>query len=534
VLSALDAALFLLAVLAGVTGTWSPCGLSTIETLRAGGVHRGGRLMSLATTLAFALGALAGAVSTFGLLGLLGAVAHAGADGLGPALALVIAAVAAALEASGRRVFPQVRRQVPEPWRRRMPVGVAAALYGALLGLGFTTFVMSFAVWALAGMSVALGSVRVGVLIGLGFGLGRAVPVVVLAPIADLELGARVLASMTERASLLRSLRVADALALVLCASLLAAPVGAAVYAGRAGIPTLFAGAPADIATAGYAGKVDPSVAAGEFAWQEPGVGGFLSVAGATRQLPGEDPALGGGLIAWRNEGEVTIADRLTLGPRLSIPAPGADLLAVSNDWLVYRVPPAPGAQTGVYALFAVRLATPGEPAIELAAARAPTQLGRPALAGDTVVFHRATPSFSQILAVNLANGQKSVLRSARFTQLLNPSLEGGRLLYVRVGECRQQLMLGPAFARTGRRDRPIASRPTDVPRTGGYEPGAIREGRTPNHCIGPSVGPGGRVLTYWTTALSPTTAFLTLLEHRGGASNARVVALRRLKLNTV
>lgn len=525
-LSSLEAALFLLAVLAGVTGTWSPCGLSTIETLRAGGVHRGGRLMSLASTLAFAGGALVGAVSTFGLLGLLGAAAHAGADGLGPALALIIAVVAAALEGSGRRVFPQVRRQVPEPWRRRMPVGVAAALYGALLGLGFTTFVMSFAVWALAGMSVALGSVRVGVLIGLGFGLGRAVPVVALAPIADLELGGRILASMTERTSLLRSLRVADALALVLCASLLAAPAGA--FAGRAGIPTLFAGAPADIATAGYAGRVDPSVAAGEFAWQEPGVGGFLSIAGAIRQLPGEDPALGGGLIAWRNEGTVTIADRLTLAPRMSIPAPGADLLAVSNDWLVYRVPPAAGAQTGVYALFAVRLAAPGAPAIEFAAARAPAQLGRPALAGDTVVFHRATPSFSEILAVNLASRRKSVLRSARFTQLLNPSLADGRLLYVSVGECRQQLMLGPAFARSGSRDRPITSRPTDVPRTSGYEPGAIREGRTPNHCIGPSVGPGGPVLTYWTTALSPTTAFLTLLERRGGTSSARVLALRR------
>ncbi|MFI5008984.1 MAG: hypothetical protein ACHQDY_01770 [Solirubrobacterales bacterium] len=510
-MSSLDSALVLLAVLAGVTGTWSPCGLSTIETLRAGGVHRGGRVMALATTLAFALGALAGALTTFGLLGLLGAAAHTsaahtGAGGLGPVLALVIAVVAAVLEASGRRVFPQVRRQVPEPWRRRLPVGVAAALYGALLGLGFTTFVMSFAVWALAGMSVALGSVRVGLLIGLGFGLGRALPVVALAPIADLELGQRILASMTQRASLLRGLRVADALALALCASLLAPPAGAADYAGR----------------------VDPSVAAEELAWQEPGVGGFLSVAGNIRQVPGENPALGGGLIAWRSAESITIADRLTLAPRLSIPAPGADLLAVSNQWLIYRMPPAPGAQSGVYALFAVRLSSPVEPAIEVAAVGAPAQIGRPALEGDTVVFHLATPGYSQILAVNLANRHRTVLRGARFTQLLNPSLQGGRLLYVRVGECRQQLMLGPAFARSGRRDRTIASRPTDVPRSGGYEPGAIREGRTPNHCIGPSLRPGGRVLTYWTTALSPTAAFLTVLESRAGTSSARVLELRR------
>ena len=41
-MSALDWMLALLALCAGVTGTWSPCGLSSIETLRPGGVHRGG------------------------------------------------------------------------------------------------------------------------------------------------------------------------------------------------------------------------------------------------------------------------------------------------------------------------------------------------------------------------------------------------------------------------------------------------------------------------------------------------------------
>jgi hypothetical protein len=556
-LSALESALFLLAVLAGVTGTWSPCGLSTIETLRAGGVHRGGRVMALATTLAFALGALAGALTTFGLLALLGSFAHTGAGGLGAALALAIAVAAAVLEATGTRVFPQVRRQVPEPWRRHLPVGLAAALYGALLGLGFTTFVMTFAVWALAGISVALGSLRMGLLIGLGFGLGRAVLVVLLAPIADLRIGQRILASMTQRAALLRGLRLADALALALCASLLAAPAGALVALARdpaapagalvalARDPAAPAGALATagytgrvdtaptgaLAAAGYAGRVDPSVAPGELAWQEPGVAGFLSLAGHDRRLPGENPALGGSLVAWRSEdGTITIGDRLTLIPRLSIAAPGADLLAISDRWLVYRVPPPPEVQGGVYALFAVRLSAPGGPAVRVAAARAPAQVGRPALQGDTLVFHLATPRYSQILALDLSNGHRRVLRSAGFTQLLNPSLQGGRLLYVSVGECRQQLLLGPAFAGAHRRsrDRIIASRPTDVPRTGGYEQGVIREGRTPHHCIGPRARKGGRVISYWTTALSPTASFLTVLQRRGGTSSARVIELGR------
>ena len=249
------------------------------------------------------------------------------------------------------------------------------------------------------------------------------------------------------------------------------------------------------------------------------------------RLLPGEDPALGGGLIAWRSQGGVvTIADRLTLAPLLSIPAPGADLLAISDRWLVYRVPPPPGAPGGVYALFAVRISSPHERGVRIAAARAPAQVGRPALQGDTLAFHLTTPRYSQIVAVNLANGHRRVLRSARFTQLLNPSLQGRRLVYVRVGECRQQLLLGPAFAgpRLGRRDRILASRPTDVPRTSGYEPGAIREGRTPHHCIGPRARADGRILSYWTTALSPTAAFLTVLQRRGGTSTARVLELRR------
>ena len=43
-----------------------------------------------------------------------------------------------------------------------MPVPLAAGLYGVLLGLGFTTFILTFAVWALAGISVALGDPRLG------------------------------------------------------------------------------------------------------------------------------------------------------------------------------------------------------------------------------------------------------------------------------------------------------------------------------------------------------------------------------------
>ncbi|HST55207.1 MAG TPA: hypothetical protein VLJ42_04835 [Solirubrobacteraceae bacterium] len=487
------------ALLAGITGTWSPCGLSTIETLRVGGVHGRGRLTAVGTSLAFALGALAGALTTFGVLALLGALVRSPHSATGPAIALVIAAGAAVLEATGTRIVPQVRRQVPEPWRRQLPVTLAATIYGALLGLGFTTFVMTFAVWALAGITVALGEPHVGLLVGIGFGIGRAVPVIVLAPLADLRVGERVLSSMIERPAILRGLRLADAAALAACVLALAGPARAASV---------------------YRGKTDPSAAPGELAWQQLGAGGFVSIGGRVQSLPGENPALGGGLIAWRSGSAITIADGLSLAPKLTVSAPGADQLALSSHWLVYRAPPARDSR---YRIFAVRLQPLGSPT-EVASARAPTVLGRPALDGDTLVFHAAGRE-SRIVAINLANGRKSVLRSAVIGQLLNPSIAAGRLLYVRVDDCRQQLLVGPLSA-AGHHDRVLAARSTQVPRDGGYQPGAIREGRTPHHCIGPRAGSYHSVFSYWTTALSGSNAFLTVLKTSRGKSSGRLVTV--------
>ena len=112
------------------------------------------------------------------------------------------------------RIAPQIRRQVPEHWRRVLPLPVAAASYGVLLGLGFTTFVLTFAVPALAGVSLAVGEPGLGLLLGVAFGAGRALPVVLLAPFADRPLGLRALDLMADRPGILRGFRVADALAL--------------------------------------------------------------------------------------------------------------------------------------------------------------------------------------------------------------------------------------------------------------------------------------------------------------------------------
>ena len=216
----LETILILAALAAGVTGAWSPCGFSMVETLAPGG-YAGRLRTTLAACLTFSVGALAGGVVTFGGLALLGDALGAGGP-VALAVAAAIALIAAVGEARGARILPQVRRQVPESWRRRLPVPVAAAGYGVLLGLGFTTFILTFAVWALAGAAVAVGDPALGVAVGLAFGLGRLLPVVVLAP-ASGSWGADAHAAMAEQPRILRSLRAVDALALAACAVVLVA-----------------------------------------------------------------------------------------------------------------------------------------------------------------------------------------------------------------------------------------------------------------------------------------------------------------------
>jgi hypothetical protein len=211
----LTALLLVTAFAAGVTGAWSPCGLSMVDTLAPHGYARRLRT-SLAACTTFALGALAGGVLTFAGLALAGsALGGGGQTALG--VAAVIAVAAAVAEARGLRIAPQIRRQVPEAWRRVLPVPLAAGGYGVLLGLGFTTFVLSFAVWALAAVSIALGDPALGAAIGLAFGAGRALPVALLAPFAGSDRGDAVTAAMCERPAILLALRRLDAVALAAC-----------------------------------------------------------------------------------------------------------------------------------------------------------------------------------------------------------------------------------------------------------------------------------------------------------------------------
>jgi hypothetical protein len=479
-------ALVTVAAIAGLTGSWSPCGFSMIETIGRP------RTPVLASCAAFAAGALAGGVVTFGVVALAGAVVRRVAAGdvmLAAAAALAVAAAAAELR--GLSIAPQIRRQVPEHWRRTLPLPLAAALYGVLLGLAFTTFVLTFAVWALAGVTFAVGRPELGVAVGLAFGFGRALPIVTTAPLVHRRIGVRLLAAMAERPALLRAFRLADAVALTLAA--------AALVVARAGAATTLGSG------------TDPSAAGDTVVWTT-SAGGVEVTEGQTGRTPvPAHSVVGGSFIAWREQGLVHVADAADLTPVVDVPVPGVDALAVSDRWLVTRAPSARGDTISARPIDA-----PTE-VRTIAAARRPSQLGRPALDGDVVVFHVATSRGSRIVEYNLATSKSHVLRRTISALLTNPSVLAGQLLYVRQTDLVQMLELGGAYPGAG--DHVLFRLGAPATHDSGHEPGYSHETRTPRAPIAS--------WTLWTTALSARRAYVTLLSRRAGGQ-PRIVSLAR------
>jgi hypothetical protein len=474
---------------AGLTGSWSPCGFSMVATLGPGG-HTGGRGTTLAACAAFVPGALAGGVLTFVALSALGALLGGGDAAL--LAGAGVAAAAALAEATGRRIVPQVRRQVPEHWRRVMPLPLAAAGYGVLLGLGgFTTFVLTFAVPALAGVALAVGDPAAGLALGLAFGAGRALPVVVLAPLAESPAGLRATDLMAERPSILRGFRAADAAALAAVALALGAE-GAAAQA------------PAFLSPA-----TDPSAAGGELAWKVPGGPGVFRSAAGDLAVEAQHVAIGGPHAAVLLGGEVRVTERGSGREVARIAAPSADKVAVSASAVAWRVL---GDQ------IVARPLAGGEP--RAVATGPPGSLGRPALDGDRVVFHSAGQRVSRIVEVDVATGARTTLRRSRRSGLTNPSLLGDALLYVETTPWSQSLRLGARLEGGGALVRIAPAIVADRGYSTRHGPHRrVRRPRRPR-----PEGPPGTTTTLWTTALAADAAYVTRLRHGGGGPVAEVL----------
>jgi hypothetical protein len=261
----------------------------------------------------------------------------------------------------------------------------------------------------------------------------------------------------------------------------------------------------------------DPSVEGPDLVWQEPGVGGFLLRNGQTTQLPGDDPAIGGARVAWHAGDQVTIANSPTLLAQLQEAIPGVQKLAVSDGWLVYRV-----AVSGKEELRAQSLADPTK-TTTITQPKAPGRLGRPSLAGDLVLYHVAGPGGSALFSYDLSTGKRRRLRSSKVAQLLNPAQLGGKLLYVRLARCSQQLRLGPLDGNGA--GRVLYKLPPLAGQDAGHERSHTRQGE---HlpCTHPPK-PTSRML--WTTALSGTEAYVTVLRPgAGGQMTPSLLAISR------
>jgi hypothetical protein len=242
----------------------------------------------------------------------------------------------------------------------------------------------------------------------------------------------------------------------------------------------------------------DPSVDGGLLAWHEAGAAGVLVSGGGRARVGGTHPALGGHRLAVVAGGGIAV--RQTSGPpfAVDVPAPGADAVAVSATWIAWRV-----REGDADAIYTAPL--PRGPIRLLARA---AQLGRPSLEGGRLAFH----ANGRIVLADLATGRLTTVRRERRALLLNPSLHGGRLLYVRSIYRRQELRLGPQTARRPRRDAKLWSTVPTGRRDAGYEPGKEhhRMGYPKKLWRRPR---RGLSMTLWTTALAADAAYVTRLR---------------------
>lgn len=455
-------AIVLLAFVAGLTGTWSPCGLSSIETLvapEAGGDRRAVRTRALGM---FGLGAVTGGLAIFAGLSAIGAIAFGATSWV---LAGLLAAAGIA-DAMGLPVIPRIARQVPEGWRRRHRLPVVGFLYGALLGLGLTTFVMSYGLWAALIAVLLLGDPVVGLAAGAAFGVGRALPVVVLANWWEKPWADRALETMLATPITLRATRIAGA-AVALLAAAAVAPIGSA---SAASIPRA------------YAPVVDES----GVVFSRPGGSVYVAPGASPERLPGNGASIGGGRLAWISDEVVTVADAQSRIVLSELPVPGVDAVAVHGDWLAMR------RTDGRRSVLEVRnLASVAD--VRRVLAGQAGSLSRPSLRGRRLVVARASASASGVFSIALPDGSpRPIRRPGPGVQLRGASIGlDGDVTWVEANFCRQRVLTGSLGG--GRRAQVASWRSTAV-RDGGFEAGFVNAFNRAGLCPGGKRGGKGRL----------------------------------------
>lgn len=164
------------AIVAGLRGVWSPCGLSMLSTITPIGEHgRGNRYATTARWYVFgaALGGLC--------LGAAGAALGLVVTAHGTTRLVVISLAALVAAASdvrvGGRALPTHRRQVNERWLDQYRSWVYGAGFGWQIGTGVATYITTAAVYLFVVLAVVAGSPVVSLAGGVVFGATRGLAV---------------------------------------------------------------------------------------------------------------------------------------------------------------------------------------------------------------------------------------------------------------------------------------------------------------------------------------------------------------------
>jgi MFS family permease len=157
---------------AAVRSTWSPCGLSMLSTITPLTERARGHRFS-ATVAWFLVGAIAGGATLGAVAATLALLVHLLAmpttAALGVACALAVAGLAADLRVGGLRL-PTHPRQVDETWLGRYRRWVYAGGFGAQIGSGLATYVMTAAVYLAIAMAALTGAPVAALGVGVIFG----------------------------------------------------------------------------------------------------------------------------------------------------------------------------------------------------------------------------------------------------------------------------------------------------------------------------------------------------------------------------
>lgn len=369
-----------------------------VETFTPAGC--GGRQRQVTAIACFTLASIAAAAALGAACGALGALVPQRRWLL--VAAGMIAAVAALREAGILRFgVPDLRRQVPEHWRRTLPLPVWSSGYGAILGSGFGTYQPAGTYWVLLCAITATGRPALGAVCMALFGLARGLMVVVpgRTPVGRFASGYRLI-------------RPANALILFALAAVLVVPASA----GAAPFPAAN-------------GVSDPSLSRGNLAFTQytdgaasvvvrTNTGEFFSFPGGTT------PSISGDFLAYADPGGIRIV-RWRTGEQVGRIDGAANRPALSGLRLAYVL------RTATSRRLVVRELATGRVRI---IARVPVgmDLGRPSLWGADVVWHEVDGASHRILRHTVGSRRVSVLaQSSRRLELRDPVIGHGRVAWI-------------------------------------------------------------------------------------------------------